>query len=658
MPASAPDKRNLQSRQRVTIERVEPQINCGRFPAKRIVGDFVSVEADIFADGHDAVQAVLKHWDPTGEVSELPMQLVENDRWRGRFEVTQVGRYRYRVEAWVDHFETWLRGLRKKVEAGQDVTADLKVGAQLVGQTAKRVPAPDGNTLARWAMVLKGVEHEKSGAPIDVALSDRLREMMQAYPDRRFSAPSKTFEVAVDPERARCSAWYEMFPRSCSREPGRHGTLRDCAERLPYIASMGFDVLYLPPVHPIGVTKRKGKNNSPCAEPGDPGSPWAIGSDQGGHKEIESQLGTLEDFHYLLTECQRHGIDLAIDIAFQCSPDHPYVNSHPEWFHRRPDGSIQFAENPPKKYEDIYPLNFESECWAGLWSELKSVVLFWIGQGVRIFRVDNPHTKPFAFWEELIGEIKRDYPGVLFLAEAFTRPKVMYRLAKLGFTHSYTYFAWRNSKWELTEYLKELHTTPVREFFRPHFWPNTPDILTRQMQTGGRPTFMARLVLAATLSANYGIYGPAFELCENRPLVPGKEEYLDAEKYEIRHWDVERPDSLRHFIYRVNQARRQHPALQSDANLQLHSIDNEQLIVYSKSTEDFSDSILVLANIDPSWRQSGWTDLSLSELGLEPGQGYRVRDLLTDIEYQWRGARNYVELDPHSLPAHIFQILR
>lgn len=658
MSHRAPDREDIQARQRVTIEHVQPQVNCGRFPAKRIVGDFVVVEADIFADGHDVVQAALKYWDPVGEAFEAPMEHWENDRWRAQFTVRQVGRYRYRAEAWIDRFETWLRDLRKKVDVGQDVTADLKVGAQMVEETARRVPPPEGYTLARWVLVLSGIEQNDSKAPIDLALGDELREMMRAYPDRQWASPSPTFEIAVDPERARCSAWYEMFPRSCSSEPGRHGTLRDCAERLSYIASMGFDVLYLPPIHPIGVTNRKGKNNSPSAQLGDPGSPWAIGRDPGGHKAIEPQLGALEDFHYLLAECQKYGIDLAIDIAFQCSPDHPYVRSRPEWFHRRPDGSIQFAENPPKKYEDIYPLNFETERWAELWSELKSVILYWIGQGVRIFRVDNPHTKPFAFWEDLITEIKRDYPEVLFLAEAFTRPKVMYRLAKLGFTHSYTYFAWRNSKRELTEYLQELHTAPVREFFRPHFWPNTPDILTREMQTGGRPTFMARLVLAASLSANYGIYGPAFELCENRPLQPGKEEYLDAEKYEIRHWNLDQPGSLRHFIARVNQARRQHPALRSDANLHFHSIDNEQLIAYSKSSQDFSDSILVVVNIDPVWRQSGWTDLSLAELGLKPGQDYWVRDLLTDAEYRWRDARNYVSLDPHSLPAHIFQVMR
>ena len=658
MPDSAPARQAIESRQRVTIERIEPQINCGRFPAKRIVGDFVSVEADIFADGHDVVRAVLKHWEPTGEACEAPMQPLENDRWRGQFTATQMGRYQYRVEAWIDHFETWLRDLRKKVEAGQDVTADLEIGARLIEEAATRVPVPHGATLASWALVLRSIERDSAKEPIDLALGDEIRQLMLAYPDRRWACPSRSFEIAVDPERARCSAWYEMFPRSCSPEPGRHGTFRDCVDRLAYVASMGFDVLYLPPIHPIGVTNRKGKNNNPEAQPGDPGSPWAIGLDPGGHKAIEPQLGSLEDFRYLLSECEKHGMDLAIDIAFQCSPDHPYVKSRPEWFHRRPDGSIQFAENPPKKYEDIYPLNFESDSWADLWNELKRVVLYWIEQGVRIFRVDNPHTKPFAFWEELISEIKAQHPEVLFLSEAFTRPKVMYRLAKLGFSHSYTYFAWRTSKPELTEYLKELHSSPVREFFRPHFWPNTPDILTVEMQTGGRPVFMSRLVLAATLSANYGIYGPAFELCENRPLHAGKEEYLDAEKYQIRHWDLDWPGSLRYFIARVNQARRQHPSLQSDANLQFHSIDNEQLIAYSKSNRDFSDVILVVVNLDPSWRQSGWTNLSLPELGLQGGQDYWVRDLLTDAEYRWRDARNYVALDPHSLPAHIFQVLR
>ncbi|HEY6291879.1 MAG TPA: alpha-1,4-glucan--maltose-1-phosphate maltosyltransferase [Terriglobia bacterium] len=658
MVPDAPDPREPQARRRVVIERVEPQIDCGRFPIKRVVGDWVLVKADIFADGHDSLGAALQHWDPAGQLSEVPMELVNNDRWMGRFQVQQLGRHKYRLEAWVDPFTTWRRGLAKKVEAGQDVAIDLKIGAQLIRQAGARASSADAALLARWAARLEGSPGGESEALIALALSDRLVQMMDAYPDRRFATASDKLEVAVDPARARCSAWYEMFPRSCSAGPGKQGTFRDCAERLPYVASMGFDVLYLPPIHPIGVTDRKGRNNNPVAGPDDVGSPWAIGSRLGGHKDIEPQLGTLEDFHDLLGKCREHGLDLAVDIAFQCSPDHPYATSHPEWFQQRPDGSIQYAENPPKKYQDIYPLNFASDRWAALWDELKSVVLFWAGQGVRIFRVDNPHTKPFAFWEWLLAEIKRDYPDAIFLSEAFTRPKVMYRLAKLGFTHSYTYFAWRSRKQELIEYLTELTTTELREFFRPHFWPNTPDILTQEMQAGGRPTFMARLVLAATLSANYGIYGPAFELCENRALVPGKEEYLDAEKYQIRQWNLAAPNSLKPLIARVNQARREHPALQKDENLTFHPIDNEYLIAYSKSTEDSSDMVLVVVNLDPSWKQSGWTSLSLPELGLQPEQTYRVRDLLTDAEYQWQGARNYVELDPHLIPAHIFHVRR
>lgn len=652
------------SRRRVAIEHVEPQIDYGRFPVKRVVSDWVLVEADLFADGHDAVAGILKHWDAAGNVSESPLRLWENDRWRGKFQVTQVGVHQFCVEAWVDHFATWRQGLAKKVEAQQDVNIDLKVGAQLVRQALERAQPPGRAALEKYAELLDGTPGGTSAGSLraevclQAALSEELSGLLATYPDRRFSSASNRLEVVVDPERARNSAWYEMFPRSSSPQPGRHGTLRDCAARVPYVASMGFDVLYLPPIHPIGGTHRKGKNNNPSAQPGDVGSPWAIGAEQGGHKDIEPQLGTLEDFYYLLGQCREHGMELALDIAFQCSPDHPYAKEHPKWFLRRPDGTIQYAENPPKKYEDIYPFNFESEEWSELWDELKSVFVYWINQGVRIFRVDNPHTKPFAFWEWVITEIKRDYPDVLFLAEAFTRPKVMYRLAKLGFTHSYTYFAWRNSKQELTEYLTELRKTSVREFFRPHFWPNTPDILTQEMQTGGRPTFMARLVLAATLSANYGIYGPAFELIENRALVPGKEEYLNAEKYEIRHWDIERPDSLRPLIARVNQARRQHPALQSDENLQFHSIDNDRLLVYSKSAPDLSDIIVVVVNLDPVWTQSGWTQLSLRELGLDPWQVYRVRDLLTDIEYQWQGARNYLALDPHAVPAHVLHVQR
>jgi starch synthase (maltosyl-transferring) len=464
--------------------------------------------------------------------------------------------------------------------------------------------------------------------------------------------------VVVDRERARFGTWYEMFPRSCAADPGRYGTFRDCEARLPYIADMGFDVLYLPPIHPVGHTNRKGKNNSPAARPQEPGSPWAIGSEVGGHKAVDPELGTLQDFRRLIDKAKEHSIEIALDIAFQCSPDHPYVTEHPTWFHRRPDATIQYAENPPKKYEDTYSLDFETEDWQELWEEMKSIVLFWIEQGVRIFRVDNPHTKPFAFWEWLIDEVKRDHPEVILLSEAFTRPKIMYRLAKLGFTQSYTYFAWRNTSWELTQYFTELTQTEVRQHFRPHLWPNTPDILTEYLQSGGRPAFMARLVLAATLGANYGIYGPAFELCESRPREPGSEEYLDSEKYEIKRWDLDRPDSLKEFIARVNRIRRENPALQSDWHLSFHRVDNEQLICYSKRTEDGANVILVAVNLDPHYTQSGWVELDLEELGLDSTQPYQVHDLLGDARYLWNGPHNYVELNPHVLPAHIFRLRR
>jgi starch synthase (maltosyl-transferring) len=464
--------------------------------------------------------------------------------------------------------------------------------------------------------------------------------------------------VVVDPEQARFSTWYEMFPRSCAGDTGRHGTFQDCEEWLPYVAEMGFDVLYFPPIHPIGHTNRKGKNNAVTAGPDDPGTPWAIGSEEGGHQTIHPQLGDLADFRRLMTKAREHGIEVAIDLAFQCSPDHPYVKEHPQWFHWRPDGTVQFAENPPKKYQDIYPLEFETDHWQTLWQELKSVVIFWIEQGVRIFRVDNPHTKPFAFWEWLISEVKTSHPEVLFLSEAFTRPKIMYQLAKLGFSQSYTYFTWRNVKWELTQYFTELTRTDLREFFRPNLWPNTPDILSDYLRDGGRPAFLTRLVLAATLGSSYGIYGPAFELCENHRKDTTSEEYLDSEKYELKHWDIANPNSLKGFIARVNQIRSENQALQSNVSLHFHEVDNDQLICYSKRTEDHSSVILVVVNLDYRYRQSGWVQLSADELGLGESEVYQVRDLLNDAVYRWQGTRNYVELDPRKTSAHIFRMER
>jgi starch synthase (maltosyl-transferring) len=645
------------SQTRVIIEGVNPEIDGGRFPVKRVIGEKVVVEADIFTDGHDAISALLlyrKETDP--QWNEVPLEFLVNDRWRSSFQVTELGRYRYTLTAWVDPFKTWRQGLAKKVQAEQDVSLDLLVGANLVTAAAGRAAGPSSQTLQEWAGELRST-HTPAAARIELALSDAVLGMMNRCPDRRFAQTyPRELEVVVDRQKARFSAWYEMFPRSCSPEPGRHGTFKDCAGRLPYIASMGFDVLYLPPIHPIGQTKRKGKNNSLIALPEDTGVPWAIGSAEGGHKSIHPQLGTLEDFRNLVAKAREHGIDVALDIAFQCSPDHPYVTEHPEWFQHRPDGTIQYAENPPKRYEDIYPFDFETDDWQSLWEELKSVFLYWIEQGVRIFRVDNPHTKAFPFWEWVIDEIKRAYPDVIFLSEAFTRPKVMYRLAKLGFTQSYTYFAWRNAKWELTQYFTELTKTEVREYFRPNLWPNTPDILTEYLQTGGRPAFMARLVLAATLGANYGIYGPAFELGQHTPREHGNEEYLDSEKYQLRHWDLDSPDSLKEFIARVNRVRRENPALQSDWSLQFHNIDNEQIICYSKQAQDPSNIILVAVNLDPYHAQAGWVDLALDGLGLNPQESFQVHDLLTEARYQWQGRRNFVQLDPHSVPAHIFRV--
>jgi starch synthase (maltosyl-transferring) len=638
---------------RVVIEGVQPEIDGGRFAAKRVIGEMVSVEADIFADGHDALAAVLlfrkasdPHWAQTA------MEPLVNDRWRAAFKVTELGDYLYTIEGWVDRFETWRRGLAKKIAAGQEIPLELLAGAGLVEGAAQRATLDDRTRLAALAAALRA----QGQAAAETALSDDLSALMTKYPERRWPSRYKELRVHVEREKARSSAWYELFPRSCADQPGTHGTLRDCERRLPYVAAMGFDVLYLPPLHPIGNSFRKGKNNTLSAGDEDVGSPWAIGSPEGGHKSIHPQLGTLKDLRRLRERAQELGIEIALDAAFQCTPDHPYVTAHPEWFRKRPDGSIQYAENPPKKYQDIYPLDFESEGWQELWLELKSVFTFWCEQGIRIFRVDNPHTKPFPFWEWVIAEVQREYPDTIFLAEAFTRPKVMYRLGKLGFSQSYTYFAWRNTKWELTQYLTEVTQTPVSEFFRPNLWPNTPDILTEYLQFGGRPAFMARLILAATLSASYGIYGPAFELTENVARESGSEEYLNSEKYEIRYWNLDAPDSLKELIARVNRIRKENSALHANHTLRFHPVDNPEIICFSKRSEEQSNTVIVIVNLDPHHVQSGWTELPLAELGLPAQQPYQMHELLTEARYLWHGPRNYVRLDPHSIPAQIFRV--
>jgi starch synthase (maltosyl-transferring) len=647
-------------RQRVIIEGVQPEIDGGRYPIKRTIGESVEVEADIFTDGHDVLAAVLLYRaEYASQWQEIPLEPLGNDRWRGTFTVRQLGRYRYTLQAWIDHFTTWRQGLAKKVAAAQDVHVDLRIGSALLDLAARQASGDDARQLQRWSQALQSTTSVEPIRAIELALSEALAQLAIQYSVRQCATLyDKELSVVVDRDRARFSTWYEMFPRSCAATPGLHGTFMDCEARLPYIAKMGFDVLYLPPIHPIGHTHRKGKNNATVAAPDDVGSPWAIGAAPGGHKAVHPDLGTLEDFRRLVTKVREHGMEVALDIALQCSPDHPYVQEHPTWFRWRPDGTVQYAENPPKQYQDIYPFDFESADWQQLWEELQSIFFFWIEQGVRIFRVDNPHTKPYRFWEWCITGVKARYPDTIFLAEAFTRPKVMYNLAKLGFTQSYTYFAWRNTSWELTQYFTVLTQTSVREFFRPNLWPNTPDILTEYLQSGGRPAFMIRLVLAATLGANYGIYGPAFEHGEHLPREPGSEEYADSEKYQLRHWDLANPTSLNDFIALINRIRRDNPALQSDWHLQFHPTNNTELLCYSKNTADLTNVILVVVNLNPHYTHTGWIDLTLARLGVDTEQPFQVHDLLSEARYLWHGPRNYVELNPHVVPAHIFRIRR
>ena len=641
-------------RRRVLIESLSPQVDCGRYPAKRTVGDRVVVEADLVIDGHEKVAGrVLYRFGREGELREAPLEPLWNDRWRASFEVDRLGRWEYTVEAWLDPFAGWRDGLRKKADAGQDVHLELLEGAALVRAAAERASGDDAKSLAATAKVLEGKSADMA-TRVQVALDRTLDERMARHPDRTHASRHPMLEVLVEPVRARFSAWYEFFPRSTG-PTGKHGTFRDAERMIGYVAEMGFDVIYLPPIHPIGKTHRKGPNNTLEARPHDVGSPWAIGSEEGGHKAVHPELGTLEDFRGFVAKAKDSGIDVAIDIAFQASPDHPYVKQHPEWFKRRPDGTIQYAENPPKKYQDVYPFDFESEDWRGLWDALLGVFEFWIEQGVTIFRVDNPHTKSLRFWEWCIDRIKREHPEVIFLSEAFTKPKLMYALAKLGFTQSYTYFTWRNTKWEFEEYLGELTKTNVREYFRPNFWPNTPDILAEHLQHGGRGAFLSRLVLASTLSSNWGMYGPAFELLESVPR-PGAEEYIDNEKYQLRTWDLDARHSIRHLIARVNGVRRAHPALQRTDNVLFHRTDNDQLLCYSK--QDGDDIVLVVVNLDFHHRHSGWVDLDLSALDIEHDQPYLLHDLLGGDRYIWQGPRNFVELDPHVMPAHVFSVKR
>ncbi len=644
-----------ESASRVWIEELRPQVDGGRFPIKRTVGEKVEVSAYVFADGHDLLQAVLRFRHGIADWSELPMDLKTDDRWTAEFQVDEVGSYQYTICAWIDHFATWQRDLFKKFQAGQDVASELLEGAVMVEAAALGALAPDDIWLSKLASLLRRVEPREE--LVARATDADLTAMMLRYPERsRQTVFTPPLLVTVEPQIARFGAWYELFPRSLTSDPAKSGTFRDVERLVPEIVDMGFDVLYLPPIHPIGRTNRKGRNNSLEAGLDDPGSPWAIGAADGGHKAVHPELGSLEDFDRLVIGAREQGLEIALDLAFQCSPDHPYVTEHPEWFRHRPDGTIKFAENPPKKYQDIYPLFFDCNEWRSLWQELKSIVVFWIEHGVKIFRVDNPHTKPLPFWQWLITEVRNDCPGIVFLSEAFTRSRVMYALAKVGFSQSYSYFTWRNSKQELTAYLTELVETEVSEYYRPNFFANTPDILPEYLQFGGRPAFITRLALAATLSASYGIYS-GYELCENA-AVAGTEEYLHSEKFEIKSRNWENPDNIRAFITRINGIRKDNAALLANNRLAFYSVHNEQLLFYGKSTEDLTNIILVVVNLDPHNVQDGWLEVPLDEFQIKEDEVYQVHELLFDNRFLWHGRKNYVRLDPAESPVQIFLLRR
>ena len=639
---------------RCIIERVTPSLDGGRFPIKATVGDVIACEADVFADGHDKVSArLLYRSEHDADWSEVPLVLIENDRYGASFSIEKEGWYAYTFEAWVDHPLTWQHETVLKIRDGQHVNVELLMGAAFFDEMAPLASPDDARGLLAAAQVFRDpAQYEHA---VHLAAGPDVKAWIARYPLRHHATRyAPELRVYVDRWRARFGSWYSLFPRSTHPEPGQHGTFKTTQALLPKLAGLGFDVLYIPPIHPIGTAFRKGKNNSTTVQPGEPGVPYAIGSELGGHDAILPELGTLDEFKELVQACKSHGMELAMDLAIQCSPDHPWVKQHPQWFKIRPDGTIQYAENPPKKYQDIYPVNFETEDWQNLWLELKRIILLWASWGVRIIRVDNPHTKAFGFWEWVIAETKREYPDLIFLSEAFTRPKVMQQLAKLGFSQSYTYFAWRNSKWELTQYLTELTQGEMRHYFRPNFWPNTHDILTWPMQSGLEALYIQRVFLAATLSSNYGIFGPVYEYLEHTGF-PGKEEYLNSEKYEIRHWDWHHTNKLTYVIGLINKARKENTALQHTNNLTFCDIGNDQLLAYLK-THPNGNRILCVVNLDPHHTQTGWLRVPLHLLGKGGDEEYLVRDLLTGASYVWRGDSAYISLDPNALPVHLFRV--
>ena len=644
------------------IRRITPSLDNARFAVKRAVGEEIHVEADVFKDGHDEVAVLLK-WRKSGDKTwrETPMKPIANDRWSGILAVTSPGAWEFTVEAWGDMFFSWQHELEKKFAAGlRDLQSEILEGAKFIESASKRAgKTTDGEALKKMALAMRAANAEQAH---ELAHDADLCGLMRVHADRSLSTTAEPFHpVWVDRERATFAAWYEFFPRSAEGKPDSGSTFRDCLPRIDDAKAMGFDVIYFPPIHPIGTSNRKGRNNSLKCEPGEPGVPYAIGNNKqgvngGGHKDVAPELGTLEDFDWLVGELKKRDMEIALDFAINCSPDHPYVKAHPEWFFKRPDGSIKYAENPPKKYEDVYPLNFHNENWRELWEELRDVILFWCEHGVGIFRVDNPHTKPVAFWEWVIAEVKAKFPGTVFLSEAFTKPNMMQELAKVGYTQSYTYFTWRNTKHELAEYFTELTQGPMKEFFRANFFPNTPDILPEFLQKGGRPAFMIRAVLATMAAPVYGIYS-GFELCENTP-VSGKEEYLDSEKYQFKGRDWNAPGNIKDYIARLNKIRRENRALREYRNLRIQSSENDNILCFSKTTESFDDALLVAVTVDPWNAQAGFINVPLGDFGLGENDPYLVEDLLTGERFAWRGSRNFIALDPHHRPAHVFRVRR
>lgn len=637
---------------RILIENVRPAVDDGRYPVKREIGDFVEVTADVFRDGHDQIVVwLLDRQKGSKEWHRSRMRCINQglDIWQGRFTVTEIGAHEYAIEAFSDLYSSWAADTRKKVDAKVDHSSDLLEGIELAKRFLKWLPKME-QPMVREA--LKAAEAaKKDDARAAVLLAPGLVDVLSGNPDPATRVMTdRLYPLWVDRIGARFASWYECFPRSCAFKAGKSGTFKDVEARLPEIRAMGFDVLYFPPIHPIGVTNRKGRNNSLKCTPGDPGCPYSIGASDGGHDAVEPSLGTMKEFEHLVKVAHQHGLEIALDFAVNCSPDHPYLADHKDWFNIRPDGTIKYAENPPKKYEDIYPINFETKDREGLWEELKRIFLFWAKKGVRIFRVDNPHTKPFNFWQWVIAGVQAEYPDALFLAEAFTRPKVMKALAKLGFSQSYSYFTWRNFKQEIVEYFTELTTYPVSEYMRVNLFVNTPDIFPTFLQKGGKAAYKIRAVLAATLSSVYGIF-QGFELCEGEP-IPGKEEYMHSDKYEIRFRDWNKPGNIKELITCLNRIRQENPAMQEYDNLKFYKAENEHIIFYGKSLGE--NHVLIAVNLDPFQRHNSFVYVPIADYGIKPDETYQVHDVLTDKRYLWKGERNYIDLDPAVEPANVF----